>query len=162
MRSHVLCIVLAASGLLACEVPRDPGDTLERVTGDTLRVGVSEAPPFVVRTDADPAGIEPDLIRSFARSIDATIVWVWGPTAEHMEALSHRDLDIVAAGLTAGTPWRSHVGLTVPYRPGFDTPGAESGGRRHVLAVPPGENRFLMALEDALLAARPGRHGEAS
>jgi len=79
-----------------------------------------------------------------------------------MEALQRYELDVVAAGLTRDTPWRSHVGLTAPYR--IDTthtvapPGSSESHeviRHRVMAVPPGENGFLFAIEDALEAARP-------
>ena len=35
-----------------CDLPRDTHGTLDRVRGDTLRVGVTEAPPFVVHPAA--------------------------------------------------------------------------------------------------------------
>lgn len=56
-----------------------------------------------------------------------------------MEALEHYELDLVAAGLTQRTPWCKAVALTTPY--------ARPGGAEHVLALPPGENAWLLHVE---------------
>jgi polar amino acid transport system substrate-binding protein len=209
----------AAFGLSGCDLPRDPRGTLEETIGDTLYVGVSEASPWVVRNGARPAGVEPELIRRFARSIGAEVRWSWGSAEEHMEALSSYELDVAIGGFTRATPWRKHVGLTQPYhttriivagpagappvgegeienrpvavpaggpigsyvrheggepvpadhlagttglvaapdwelvRMGRDTLGFTLARHHHVMAVPPGENALLMALEDALHGA---------
>jgi polar amino acid transport system substrate-binding protein len=211
--------LLGLLGATACDIPRDPAGTLDRASGDTLRVGVTEARPWVIRQGDQAGGVEVELVRRFARSIDAEVHWSWGTAAEHMHALTNYDLDLVIGGFERGTPWRKHVGLTVPYhttrvvvagppgsprvteesldgRPvavtpggataawvrsedgepyplddlsrapgllaaptwelaklGRDTLGVEVGRHQHVMAVPPGENRLLMALEDALHGA---------
>lgn len=224
MEGSIARAALAAALLFvaACDIPQDPRNTLAEVTGDTLYVGVTEAPPWVEKTATDPRGIEPYLVREFARSIGAEIHWSWGPTEEIMEALSLHELDLVIGGFTRRTPWRKHVGLTRPYhstvvrvagppgappvteeeiedrvvavqrggplagylrqedadaRPvdelagitdlvaapdwrlsqlGRDTTGFIVTRHRHVLAVPPGENRMLMAVEDVLHRADVG------
>lgn len=207
--------MLLLSAVAACDIPRDPHDTLERVRGDTLHVGVAPAPPWVLEGQGEPGGVEPDLVRRFARSLDAAVSWHRGSTEEHMEALSRYDLDLVIGGHTRASPWRRHVGFTAPWhvtevrvaaparrfvddgqlrerrvavppagpwasyvriangRPvpteeleswdgpvvapewrlalmGLDTTGLELERRYHVMAVPPGENAFLMALENSL------------
>lgn len=217
---------LAALGLLlgavlhlsACDLPQDPRGTLEGVRGDTLHVGLAEAPPWVERSSDGPTGVEPELIRRFARSLDAEVQWHWGSTEEHMETLAAYGLDVVIGGHTRASPWRKHVGLTTPYATvrilvvgppgappvsddlegarvavpaagpigawirehdgepvpteelgtatgllaapdwelralGRDTLGLELARRRHVMTTPPGENAFLMALENTLDAA---------
>lgn len=205
-------LVLGAWG---CDIPRDPRGTLERVRGDTLRVGVAAAPPWVLEGSGEPEGVEPELVRRFARELGAEIAWHRGPTAEHMEALAHYDLDLVIGGHTRASPWRRHVGLTAPWfvtevrvagpgagsveaeeihdrrvavspagptaahvrsaegepvptedlstwdgpvaapewklaHLGLDTTGLQVARHQQVMAVPPGENAFLMALENAL------------
>jgi polar amino acid transport system substrate-binding protein len=208
----------AALALLfaACDIPRDPHDTLSRVRGDTLRVGVTAAPPWVIDRDGEPDGVEPELVRRFARELGAEVRWSWGSLAEHMEALEHYDLDVAIGGIEHGSPWGSRVGFTEPYHTshviiagppgappltrdaidgvpvtvpaggpiaalvrdagavpnvvdslthavgpvsapdwqlrnlGRDTVGVRLHRSRYVMAVPPGENGFLMALEDAL------------
>lgn len=207
-----------------CDIPRDPEGTLAEATRETLRVGVTEAPPWVVKPDDrrstvnPPAeGVEADLVRRFARSIGADIEWIWGSTADHMEALGRHDLHLAIGGYAADDPWAAHVGMTTPYHterwrvaapagapspasesdirgrrvavpstgataarvrerdahpvrsddpwraPGLvagpvwrlyllgrDTAGVGLGEIRHVIAVPPGENDFLVTLERSL------------
>lgn len=142
----VIAILLVAA---ACDIPRDPRNTLAEAVNDTLHVGVTEARPWVIRTGGEPTGVEPALVRAFARAIDAELEWDWGPAAEHMEALSRFELDVAIGGFTRDTPWRSHVGLTAPYHT-TRTTGPVPRNEHHVMAVPPGENRLLMALENAL------------
>ena len=143
--------LFALLATVACEpFPRDPEDTLERAAGGVLRVGVSEAPPWVERTAGDSAsGPEAELIRAFADSIEARVEWRWGPVEEHLEALERHELDVVAAGLLGKSPWRKHVGLTRPW--------LQEGDSKRVLAVAPGENRTLSALERLIEARKSGR-----
>jgi polar amino acid transport system substrate-binding protein len=109
----VLALAVALAG---CRFPTDTDGTLDRVRGGTLHVGVSDAAPFVVLRDGDePRGVEVELVRRFARRLDARIRWVPGSEAELMGALHGRQLDIVIAGLTRRSPWSSEVTLTRPY-----------------------------------------------
>ncbi|MGH2773808.1 MAG: substrate-binding periplasmic protein [Actinomycetota bacterium] len=109
-----LAIVLALA-LAACGIPRDPEGTLARVSGGIMRVGVTEAPPWVELGDASPDGIEVRLVERFAEEIDAEIEWVEGPENENFGALRVRELDLVIGGLTTETPWSSEAGITHPY-----------------------------------------------
>lgn len=110
----VLPLLLVA--WVGCEaLPNDPEGTLERARGGTLRVGVSEAAPWLTRAEGVPGGLEAGLVRGFAERIDADVEWVWGPPEEHLAALERFELDVAAGGLTAGSPWKSRVGLTRPY-----------------------------------------------
>lgn len=133
-------LLLAVAG---CDLPRDPEGTLERVRGGTLRAGVVPNPPWVVVEAGRVRGVEPALVRRFARSLDARIEWVAGTESELLERLETRDLDLVAGGLTRSNPWGSRVGLTRPY----PAPSGYAPGERRVLAVPPGENAWLVRLE---------------
>jgi len=143
-------LLAAASPLAGCSLPRDPEGTLDRVRGDTLHVGVTEAPPFVVRHGerTEPGGVEAALVRGFADSLGAAVAWHWGPADGHLEALERFELDLVAAGLTAATPWKKRAGLTRPYHTAHDAlgapPGAPAGSQFAVLegarvAVPEGD-----------------------
>lgn len=115
-RRALLPLLVAGVGILACDqVPRDPENTLDRARGGVLRVGVSEAPPWITGTDGPPGGLEAQLVREFAESIDAEVKWVRGAQEEHLEALEKFELDLVVAGLTAASPWKTRVGLTRPY-----------------------------------------------
>lgn len=143
--SLVAGVLVGAALVGSCEpYPRDPRSTYERARGGVLRVGVADAPPWVLRRGTEVTGIEPALIREFAASLDARVEWSWAPQEEQLRKLERFELDLVAAGLTRSTPWKDRVGLTVPYR------GEGEHGR--VLAAPPGENRFLVELERFLLA----------
>jgi polar amino acid transport system substrate-binding protein len=112
---RLLPFVLALSLLACSRIPRDPEETLKRVRGGELRVGLVEHPPWVIRTNAEPAGAEVELVRQLAGELGATPVWLWGGEQQHLEALKRFELDLVIGGLTADTPWRKEVGLTSPY-----------------------------------------------
>ena len=72
--SALLVVLLLSVG---CGFPNDQRGTLARVRGDTLHVGVSEAPPFIVRHVGGGAqgGVEAALVRAFADSHGAAVVW---------------------------------------------------------------------------------------
>jgi hypothetical protein len=108
---------LACLCALACgSLPRDPESTLRRAQQNgRLRVGLVEHPPWVVRTQGEPAGAEVELVRGFASEIGATPEWVWGGEQQHMEALENYQLDVVVGGLTSKTAWSKYVGLTATY-----------------------------------------------
>lgn len=152
LRLLPLLLVLLLIPLTACDLPRDPVGTLERVRGDTLRVGVVASPPYLVRSGegdglgARAVGPEADLVRAFAGRIDAEVEWHWGSLDDHMKSLEAFELDLVAAGLTMTSPWKKNVGFTRPWK--------VEGKRKHVLAVPPGENGMLVALEELIEARR--------
>ncbi len=107
---------LAAVLISSCQFPADTDGTLDRVRDGTLRVGVTDVPPFVVLAEGhEPDGVEAELVKRFARRLDARVKWVSGSEAELMGALQARQLDIVIAGLTRKSPWRNEVTLTRPY-----------------------------------------------
>jgi polar amino acid transport system substrate-binding protein len=129
--AHWLLAVSAAIACLltaGCQFPRDPEGTLERSTGGTLRVGVAENPPWVRLGGREPGGVEPELIRRFAATIDAEVAWHRGSETELIEALRGFQLDVVIAGLTTTSVWQKEVAITSPY---LDT--------EIQFAVPPGE-----------------------
>jgi polar amino acid transport system substrate-binding protein len=112
-----LCLAAALVLVIAegCDAPRDPRKTLERVRGHVLTAGVSEDPPFIVRRGNEADGIEADLIRGFARELGATVTWVWGSQEQQFLALHGLQLDLVAGGLTAKTPWKASAAITRPF-----------------------------------------------
>ena len=137
--------------LVGCDnLPRDNAGALERVIGGELRVGVVENPPWVHWQDGAASGLEPELIASWAKSINARVLWRRGSEAELVEALNRRELDVMAAGLDSKTPYAAKLALTQPY-----VEVEERGGKKkkHLLAVTPGESALLFAL-DRFLAAQ--------
>ncbi|HEY8465587.1 MAG TPA: transporter substrate-binding domain-containing protein [Solirubrobacterales bacterium] len=128
---------LAAAGAVGCDFPADPEGTLDRVRGGTLRVGVVENEPWVVlEPGADPAGVEPELVRRFAERLDADIEWFEGSERELAAAIRGFELDLVIGGLTRSWPYATHAALTRPYvdtevelgvPPGTDVPDSLGG-----------------------------------
>ena len=137
------------------DIPADPDGTLDRVSGGVLRVGVSTHEPWVetpspAADDAEPTGIEPDLVREFASTIDADIRWSRGGEESLVHRMERGELDLVIGGLTAKSPWAELAVLTRPYT---SVPGPEGKPEQHVMAAPMGENAFLVELERFLLAS---------
>jgi hypothetical protein len=133
-------------------LPRDMRGTLDEVRGQTLRAGVvSERAPWVERRDGGASGIEVQLIERFAARLGARVSWTWGGEQGLVERLERRELHVVAAGFDETSPWSKHVGMTRPY---FESEEDWSRSVRHVLAVPPGENAWLLQLERFLREER--------
>jgi polar amino acid transport system substrate-binding protein len=130
-------------------IPSDPDDTLARVTGAKLRVGVSPNPPWTVLGEAAPHGTEVDLVNAFAQTLDAEVEWVVGGEETMIAALEHGELHLVIGGLTAETPWVEQVAITKPYA---ETRDARGERQELVMAAPPGENAYLLTLEKFLLS----------
>jgi len=140
---RLLILFLGISG--ACDnYPKDPEKTLEKITNSTLVVGYSANPPWVVPTDSIPTGLEPDLVRDFAKSRNAKIEWKNDTEQNLFEDLEQHKVHLVIAGLTDDSPWKTKVALTRSY--------AKEGKKKHVLAAIQGENAFIVALEEFLHA----------
>lgn len=139
--------LLGLTSLAACGVPRDPEGTLEQARAGMLRVGAVDSPPHLVRTTQGASGPEGELVRAFARSIGAEVDWQWGSLDDHLETLKRFELDLVAAGLTARSPWKREVAFSRPWN--------RERPPDRVLAVPPGENAMLLAL-DRFIEANAG------
>lgn len=141
-----MAIAAAALVITGCgmQIPADPDGTLERVRGDTLRVGVSEHAPWVeLGAEGTPSGTEPALLTEFAEQLDAEIAWTAGSEAALVVALERGDLDVVVGGFLDSTPWVERAAVTRPYT---ETQSAD-GTASHVMLTPLGENAFLSELE---------------
>lgn len=139
----LLCLSLAACEGLPRHYPDDPHDTLERVQGGTMRVGVAHDPPFVVAAGGEPQGPEANLMRAYARSLDATIAWNRSGHATLMRELEHHRLDAVIGGHAADSPWAQNVSTSRPFR----VPDAAGRAVDRVVALPPGENAWQLRFE---------------
>jgi polar amino acid transport system substrate-binding protein len=144
--------LLAALLLVAgcnVEIPQDPDGTLDRVRGGVLRVGVSINPPWtVLANNGAPAGIEAQLVRRFADTVNAEVRWTVAGEESLVHQLEAGQLDLVIGGLTAKSPWMRQAAFTRPYAA---APGPSGESEQHVMAVPRGENAFLVTLERFLL-----------
>lgn len=152
-----MVLLLAAAPLLpACgsRFPADAAGSLDRITGASLRVGVSPHPPFTRVDEAgDVSGSEADLARAFAARLDATPDWSVGAETSLVPSLHDGELDVLIGGLDDTTPWVSEVALTRPYA---TVTGPDGKERSLVMAVRAGENALLTELE-RFLAEQAGR-----
>lgn len=115
-RLLAVCVAIGASALAGCQFPADIEGTLDRVEGGTLRVGVIPSPPWVVvPPDGEPTGVEPELVRRFAETLDAEIEWVEGTESELAAATGGFQLDLLIGGLTREFPYPDDVAMTRPY-----------------------------------------------
>lgn len=142
--------VAAATLLTGCgSIPADSVGTLDRATGGSLVVGVSEHEPWTeISEDGQYSGSEVELIESFADSIDAEIEWQHAPESVLAGRIDNDQLDIVIGGLTNSSPWTTHMAMTRPY--------ASVDGQNMVMGVRMGENELQVALERHLAE----EHGE--
>ncbi|WP_235605041.1 transglycosylase SLT domain-containing protein [Enteractinococcus helveticum] len=151
---RMLVVCGLALGLVGCggHYPADPDGTLNRISGTTLRAGVSHQPPWTdtaaEHSPDEPGGIEAQLIEDYAESIDAEVEWHAGGEEQLIKLLSERELDVVIGGLTDQSPWSSDAGLTTSYA---ESLGVDGKTAKHVMAVQMGENAFMTSLERFLL-----------
>lgn len=142
----IIALLAALLLLTGCgmRIPSDPDGTLDRVTGATLRVGVSPNDGFTVVDDDEVTGTDAELVEGFAATIDADVVWVPGSEEALVRDLEEGELDLVIGGITDATPWVEQAGVTRPYDEFTDEHGTT---HKLVMLVPMGENAFLSALE---------------
>lgn len=149
-----LVMVLLTS---ACDnFPKDPGKTLTKIKNGTLLVGYTENPPWVIKTKGEPVGLEAELIKKFAKTQGAKIIWVNDTEQDLFEQLEKRELYLVIGGFTDKNTWKKKISFTRPY--------LKQQKDKHVMAVLKGENAFIVALETFLhqqktnLNAMPASH----
>lgn len=120
---YLLALLLCA-GLVGCDMPRDPEATLDRVSGGTLRVGITHTEPWAMLEAGEPSGgVEVRLVEDFAESIDAEITWVDGSEEELFGALELGELDMAIGGFSSTNLWSSKITFTHPYLTTFATVG---------------------------------------
>jgi polar amino acid transport system substrate-binding protein len=144
--SPVLVATACALAACACNVPRDPERTLEGIRGGTMRVGAIDHPPWVHSSGSEPTGVEAELAKDVAREVGAQIEWHGGAESALLEDLKGHRIDLVVGGLLSDTPWKKEIALTAPYY--------EEPDKQHVLAGPPGENAWLMVVEETIAKRR--------
>ncbi len=161
-----LILVLLMQG--CGEWPKDAQGTLDRVrAGGALRVGYSGALPWVHGGAAPdgPIGLEPDLIRQWAREHRVRIQWVEGGESQLVEALSNNELDVAVAGFTTSSPHGAMIGMTQPYlkapivigaAPGTQLPEAYDGVEIRYDARRPDFAAAIAAIGATPVPAAPG------
>ena len=114
-RRFLACAGLIPLALAACRFPRDPENTLETVSGGTMRVGALESAPWVVWQGEAPAGVEVDLIGRFAATLSARPAWYARRDGDIHRSLAEGELDLLIGNLVADDPWTQHLAFTRPY-----------------------------------------------
>ena len=151
--SRLLAVLALTAPAAGCDLPRDPEGSLEKIRGAELVVGVSEAPPWVERGAGQPEGIEADIVRRFARELDADVRWEWLPAEDQVGKLTRFEIHLAVGRHTRDSPLAREVGATRPWYVSLERRGGtDVATRHHVFLVPPGENAWLMWLEGRLAA----------
>ena len=140
MNSTTVRLSAAFFLLVGCGLPRDADGALDKIRNGTLRVGIAENPPWVIVTGTEVSGIEPQIVAELAGQLNSRVKNVHGSETLLLEGLHRRELDVVIGGFTDDSPWKRDVALTKPYH-------EDRQKRKHVLALPPGENAWLMQVE---------------
>jgi ABC-type amino acid transport substrate-binding protein len=126
VRAALAAVLLALAG--CGEFPKDSNETLNEVrAGRPLRVGWSAAEPWVREGQAEPTGLEAELVRQFAQSIGAKIEWVPAGEAQLVEALAENAVDLGIAGFAVDAPWGARIGQTQNYLTTTAVIGAAEG-----------------------------------
>jgi polar amino acid transport system substrate-binding protein len=136
---------------VACDLPRDSDGTLDRIRGGTMRVGFVVDTPWTTDSAGAVGGIESGIVRSLARELNSRVSWVRGNEHELLTALQDRELDLVIGGLNDRSPWSKQVAFTRPYYTDTVRIVAAPREQRHVLATSPGENAWLVRVEEMLI-----------
>ncbi|HEX2717838.1 MAG TPA: ABC transporter substrate-binding protein [Gemmatimonadaceae bacterium] len=151
-------VIFALALAVACGLPRDSDGTLDRIRGGTMRVGFAVDTPWVTDSSGMAGGVEGRIVNGLARSLGARVTWTHGHESELLTALHDRELDLVVGGLSADSPWKKHVAFTKPYHvdSGHVVRSLKAKRReeKHVLALPPGENGWLVYVERFLREER--------
>lgn len=109
-----LVLLLGACG----DFPKDSHETLKKArVGEPLKVGFTPAAPWVGEAAGPngPTGIEPDLIRSWARANNVRVSWMEGGESQLIEALAQNEAHLAVGGFTSSNPHGAKIGMTQPY-----------------------------------------------
>ena len=108
---------------------------------------------WVDADSSEPNGIEPELVREFARGIGARVLWSRGSETSLAQALKHHELDLAIGGFDAKTPWKSIAGVSRPFVETADM-------KKHVFLTAPGESRFILTLDTFLTERMRASRGQ--
>ncbi|MFN0264243.1 hypothetical protein ACKTEK_10240 [Tepidamorphus sp. 3E244] len=136
--ARLLVILPFLLALGACDMPRDPEGTLDKVRGKELIVGVMNVSGL---DDRETAAIE-----RVAQRLEAEAVLQPGEPHKLVADLNTGHVHLLAGGIPKNTPFKSETGLTAP----VSSTVIEGERVETVFAVRKGENGFLAAVERAL------------
>lgn len=139
LKGLLLPIILPAFLSACADIPRDPGETLERVRErGTIRLGEIE-------------GVEPDpaserVLDRLAQRTGAKVVRIKGHGEELLEGLEEDRIDLVYGRFADDSPWATAVYFgTPPGRP--DKPPKSMRVARFAFRL--GENGWITKVEEA-------------
>jgi polar amino acid transport system substrate-binding protein len=119
---RLLLVCLLVAGLAACQPQLPTGSTssprLDRVLeSGELRVGLSGSQPPLNMTNknGEIVGLEVDLVRALAESMDLELRIVTRPFADLLPALERGEVDLVISGLTITPERNARVAFVGPY-----------------------------------------------
>ncbi len=136
-----LTLVLA---LAACDFPRDPNGTLQRVeTSGEMRTGIID--------DSNNAEASLTLAQSIAQVHSAQPLATQGSAETLLHSLERGDLDIVIGAFAEDSPWTGRVAFTDP----ANSPNPPDHQPALRAIVQTGENGWLMAVSKAIEGAAP-------
>ena len=111
----VILISTLAAFLQHIHFPKDAEKTLDKVSNGTLRVGFTNAEPWVYPSALGAQGIEANIVTGFAQTLHAKVEWIKGTEEQLYNALRRGEIDILIGGITDKTPWKEEIGVTKPY-----------------------------------------------
>ncbi|WP_300435343.1 transporter substrate-binding domain-containing protein [Christiangramia sp.] len=121
--------------LAGCNFPKDPEESLEKATRDSLKVGVVNNLPYTYFDNGEASGTEIEFLKEFARSNKINISFIEGSESVLVDKLKNYRLHIVAGGFDKKTIWKKHAGTSATY------------DSKHLFLIPKGENKLLQQLE---------------
>jgi hypothetical protein len=142
MKPCLLITSLIGLTLTGCDLPRDPHETLKTLSGQELRVGVLK---FHGNAEQDRP-----IVERLATRLGSKLVYIEGDAHALFEDLKRGHLHLVIGGVPESTPFGKELGLSKPVGP---LHGAHEEEER-VLAVRPGENAFLLKVNETIEASR--------
>ena len=111
--SVIVTLLLIFAG---CEnYPKDPHNTLEKIKGDTIRVGIAESGQWASYKDHSAQGLEAEIIKTYAQQINATIKWIPGAQEDLINLMKKYEIDIAIGGFTNSSVFKKHAALTQPF-----------------------------------------------
>lgn len=134
------CCVGVLSG--CDDLPRDPEETTEEVTGAVLRVGWVAG--------AEPTEIERAAVAELAARLGADVAWSEAAVHKLVSDLDDGTVHLVGGELPETTPFATEIGLTK--RVGTVALGGKA--EPTVMAIRSGENRFLLLVNEAIAKAK--------
>lgn len=138
------CIYYILLGLLvSCSIPNDSNKSWEKAQTEGLIVGVIDNPPYATKEHGTYKGTEIKHIKEFAQNHQIKVVFHSAHASDLFKDLEKYRYSLVLGGIEKNNPWKSKIAFTKPY------------DKKHVFAIPKGENELLFKLESFIHKTTP-------